>query len=139
MAKKQQKTWVYSPGKPQPGKVPESLKAEVTRKAQDLVETALKPHYVQPAPEDPQFNYIVDIYTRWYRHFFYFCAKYCVPGPNAIEPYFESIFARLDYVGDNRFNLSFQRHTGQWMTIYTDLSLDECLVAVKDDPWFIAG
>lgn len=61
MAKKQQKAWVYSPGKPQPGKVPESLKAEVTRKAQDLVETVLKPHYVQPAPEDPQFNYIVDI------------------------------------------------------------------------------
>ncbi len=139
MAKKQQKMWVYSPGKPKPAGVPETLKIEVARKAQELVETVLKPRYVQPAPEEPQFNYIVDVYTRWYRQFFYFCAKYCVAGPNAIQPYFESIFARLDYVGDNRFNLSFQRHTGQWVTIYTDLSLDECLAAVKDDPWFIAG
>lgn len=139
MAKRQQKRWVYSPGKPRSIKVPETLRAKVTHKAQELVETVLKPRYVQPAPENPQFNYIVDIYTRWYRHFFYFCAKYCVPGPNSIEPYFESKFARLDYVGDERFNISYQRHNKEWMTIYTDLSLDECLAAIKDDPWFIAG
>ncbi len=139
MTKKQQKAWIYSLGSAQSGKVPESVKAEVTRKAQDLVETVLKPHYVQPAPEDPQFNYIVDIYTRWHGQYFYFCAKYCVPGPNAIQPYFESKFARLDYIGNDQFNLSFQRYNGQWITIYTDLSLDECLTAVKDDPWFAAG
>jgi len=139
MAKKQQKTWVYSPRKPQPPQVPEVLKAEVARKAQELVEAVLKPRYVKSAPEDPQFNYIVDVYTRWYRQFFYFCAKYCVAGPNAIQPYFESKFARLDYVGGDRFNLSYQRYNEQWLTIYTDLSLDECLTAVKNDPWFIAG
>jgi hypothetical protein len=117
----------------------ETLKAEVSLKAQELVETVLKPHYVQPVPEDQQFNYIVDIYTRWHGHYFYFCAKYCVPGPNAIEPFFESKFARLDYVGNERFNLSFQRYNGQWVTIHTDLSLDECLTSIKDDPWFAAS
>lgn len=137
MAKKQQKMWVYSPGKPKPGAVPATLKAEVERRGQALVETVLKPRYVQPAPEKPEFNFVVDVYTRWYRHFFYFCAKYCVAGPNPIQPYFESKFARLDYIGGDRFNLSFQRYNEQWMTIYTDLSLDECLTAVKDDPWFI--
>ena len=28
------------------------------------------------------------------------------------------------------------RHNGQWMVIFPDLSLDECLAALCDDPWF---
>ena len=137
MTKRQQKHWVYSPGRPQPPKISETFKAEVERKGQALVDTVLKSRYVQPAPEDPQFNYIVDVYVRWYRHFFYFCAKYCNAGPYAIGTDFEARIARLDYIGSERFNLSYQRYNDQWMTIYTDLSLGECLTAVRDDPWFI--
>jgi hypothetical protein len=28
------------------------------------------------------------------------------------------------------------RHNGEWIEIFPDLSLDECLAAVRDDPWF---
>ncbi len=82
-------------------------------------------------------NYIVDIYTKWYRHYFYFCAKYCSPGPNALSPFFETKFARMEYVGQNRFHLSFMRHTGEWIQIHPNASLAECLSAVQDDPCFI--
>ncbi len=27
-------------------------------------------------------------------------------------------------------------YTGQWVQIYTDLTVDECLAAVRDDPYF---
>jgi hypothetical protein len=54
---------VYSPKKPTPPKVPESLKREVAMRANALVESVLKPKYVQPPPEEPQFNYIEDITT----------------------------------------------------------------------------
>jgi hypothetical protein len=133
---KTQRRWVYSPRKSSAVQVPASVKAEVQHQADQLVETVLKPQHVQPPPKDYDFNYIVDIYTKWYRHYFYFCAKYCVPGQNAISPFFETKFARLEYIGGSHFNLSFMRYTGEWIEIYPNLPLEKCLTAIKDDPFF---
>ncbi len=129
MAKKQ---WGYSPQKKQSTtKVPDSVKQEVEQKAKELVDATLKPQYVKPPPKEPQFNYLVDIYTRWYRHYFYFCSTYNVPGPNAISPSFEDKFARLEYVGPDQFNLSYMRHTEQWFEIAPDISLEQALTMIK--------
>ena len=62
--------------------------------------------------------------------------KYCSPGPNAIEPFFELKFARMEYLANERYNLAFMRYTGQWCEIGANLSLDECLHEIKFDPWF---
>src|SRR5204862_1224178 len=110
---KQRKTWVYSPPKPSPAPVSESLKAEVERKANELVETVLKPKHVQPPPRDPKFNYVTAISTRWHGRYFYFVSTYACPGPHAVSPSFEAKFARLEHAGGARFNLSFPRHTGK--------------------------
>ena len=134
---KRRKTWVFRPPKQPKPKVPDTVKTNVKAKANDLIETILKPNYIKPPSEDECFNYIVDIYSKWYRNYFYFCAKYACPGPNAISPFFETRFARLEYVGHERFNLSYMRHTGQWWEIYTDLSLDESLTAIKNEPHFL--
>jgi hypothetical protein len=91
-----QKMWVYSPPKL---KVPDSVKAELGKKATELINTVLKPEHVKPPPKNAKWNYIVDIYTKWHRNYFYFCAKYACPGPNALSPYFETGFARLEYAG----------------------------------------
>ena len=130
------KMWVYAPKKPTPPKMPEALKREVQTKANALVEAVLKPRHIKEPEPDPQFNYIVDITTKWYRSYFYFCSRYACPGPYALSPFFEDKFARLEYIGSGRFNVSFMRHTGQWVEIFTDQTLDECLAAVRDDPWF---
>jgi hypothetical protein len=81
-------------------------------------------------------RHIVDVYGKWFQSAFYFCAKYCVAGPNAIEPSFESKFVRMQYAGNNRFHLAYMRHTGEWIELYMDQTVDECLAAVKDDPNF---
>ncbi|GAC1641853.1 MAG: hypothetical protein NVS4B2_31420 [Chloroflexota bacterium] len=130
------KTWVDSPPKAPKSRVPEAIKRELDAKAGDIVASVLKPKHVKPAPADERFNYIVDIFTKWYRHYFYFCATYRCPGPNALSPSFEVRFARLEYIGAHRFALAFMRHTGQWMQVYPDLSLDECLAAIADEPYF---
>ena len=91
----------------------------------------------KPPPQAVVVDYIIDIYSKWYRIYFYFCAKYACPGPNAILPFFETKFARLEYIGNERFNLSYMRHTGQWWEIYTELSLDESLDAIRDEPHFL--
>jgi hypothetical protein len=134
---KRQMIWVKSPQRHPRPRVPEAIKAKLELKARELVDSILKPMHVKHPREDEQFNYIVDIYSKWYRNYFYFCSKYACPGPNAISPYFEANFARLEYVGNERFNLAYMRHTGKWCEIYAELSLDECLAAIRDEPHFL--
>jgi hypothetical protein len=126
--------WVASP--PPKPTIPTSVKADVTRQAQALVDTVLTPRYVREPPAEPQWNYVVALSTRWYRSSLYFCATYCCPGPNALSPSFEQRFARMEFAGDNRFHLAFMRYTGAWVVLYHDLPLDACLTAIRDDPWF---
>jgi len=83
--------WAMNPRKTSTASLPESLKMEVTSKANELIETVLKPKYIQPPLEDPQFNYIVDIYGKWYHKAFYFCAEYRVVGPHPLESGFDAI------------------------------------------------
>jgi hypothetical protein len=135
--KKPPKMWVYSPPKPPKPKVPDDLKAEVTVRAEALIEE-LKPLPIKKPPPGYTLNYIVDLYTKWFRGYFYFCAKYACPGPNAMSPLFEARFARMEYVGNNRFNLSYLRHTGEWIELEQGLTLNECLKAIKEDPYYIA-
>ena len=118
-------------------KVSDITKAQITSTADRLIETVLKPKYIQPPPEDTDFNYLVDIYSKWHSRYFYLCSKYNCPGPNALSPSFEDRFARLEYVGPDLFNLAFKRHTGQWVEIYSLMSLDECLKEIEDGNFFV--
>jgi hypothetical protein len=127
---------MYVPPRPRKPKAPDSLKALVAAKAEELINGYLKPAHVQPPPKNPQFNYIVDIYSKWYQSYFYFCAEYACPHPDAISPSFETRFVRMGYLGSDRFNLAYMRHTGQWWVIYESLSLEECLTAVRDEIHF---
>ena len=134
---KGRKMWVLIPPKKAKLKVPSAVKANVTAKANNLIDTVLKPAHIKPPAGDERFNCIVELYSRWYRNYFYFCSRYACPGPNAISPYFEAKFARLEYVGNNRLNLAYMRHTWKWCEIYISLSLDECLAAIRDEPHFL--
>ncbi len=131
---KSRKVWMYCPPKPPKPKVSEQLKEQVSAQALQLVEEHLKPNHMKSPPENPEFNYIIDIFTRWYHSYFYFCATYACPHPDAISPTFESRFARMGCEGDGKFNLSYMRHTGQWWPVRSSLTLEECLNEIRDDP-----
>ncbi len=105
-------------------------------KATDLIESVLKPKHIEPPPKEASFNYLVDITTKWIGSKCYFISVYRCPGTHAVSPTFETKFARMEYVGNAKFALSFMRHTGQWVELYDALSVDECLKAIQDDPWF---
>jgi len=133
--KKPRKMWMYVPPKPPKPKVPEDLKAEVTAQAETLIEE-WKPQFIKEPPKEDQFNYIVDLYTKWFRGYFYFCAKYACPGPTAISPFFESRSARMEYVGERRFNLAYMRHTGEWIEVEHGLTVNACLEAIRKDAYY---
>lgn len=136
MMAKQKKRWIYSPQKPSKPSIPDQIKEELTQKSQLLIDTVLKPTYIKAPPEEAQFNYLTDIWTKWYRGYFYFCTTYACPGPNALSPSFEDRFARMEYIGNGQFNLSYMRHTGQWWEVFTGLTVDESLDTIKNEPYF---
>ena len=135
-----QKTWTFAPSKAPRPKVPEELKAEVAQKSQQFLERVLKPKYIKKPRPNEKFNYVADVFTKWRQGFLYFCATYHCPGPNAMSPSFEHRFARLEYIGDKRFNMAYMRHTGLWWQIRERLTIDQCLAEVaQDGPFTLFG
>lgn len=134
---KRKKGWIATPAKRAKPKVPDALKKTLQEKANQVIEDTIKPKHIKPPPTDSNFNYLADIYSKWYRSYFYFCATYHCPGPNAISPSFDTKFARMEYVGGEKFNLSYMRHTEQWWEIYQDLPMLECIERIVQEPHFI--
>ena len=81
--------WAMYPRKTSPSPLPESRKMEVTTKANELIETVLKPKYIQPPVENPRFNYIVDIYGNRY------VSKYAKRGSGASRRSYETLIVRM--------------------------------------------
>ncbi len=129
--------WVFVPKKAAKVKVTDLVKSEMKKKAIKVIENKLKPMHIKEYPKNHEFNYIVDISYKWHQKYFYLIAKYCCPNPNAIQPFFECKFARMQYMGDDKFNLSYMRHTEKWFEIAENLTVDECLKSVAEDPYFI--
>jgi len=55
--------WAMYPRKTSTASLPEALKLEVTTKANELIETVLKPKYIQPPPEKSA----IQLYCRYLR------------------------------------------------------------------------
>lgn len=133
---KPREPWNIRPAKKR-ASVTASTKTEVETKARALIENVLKPKHVLPPKKDEQFNYITDIGAKWYRGYFYFFTTYACPSPSALSPRFEWMFARMEPLRDGTFALYAMRHTGkEWIGVLDALSVDECMKAIQDDPWF---
>ena len=84
MAKKEKrppKTWMLPSPTQRTAKaaVSASIKADLDARATKLVEDVLKPKYVKPPPEEPRFNYIVDVWIKWLGSTLYFGANLRLP------------------------------------------------------------
>jgi hypothetical protein len=130
---KQRKAWMPGPATKPNASLPGTVKDEVDTKARELIETVLKPKHMQPPPEGSQLNCIVDITIKWLGSKCYFVSIYRTPTQET----FETSFARMEYIGNGRFNLAFMRHTGQWVQLFEDQTVDECMTAIKNDAWFV--
>ena len=128
-------TWAPAKKESRP-KGSDSIKTSVKLKADALIENVLKPKFIKPPPKKSDYNYIADIFSKWHGNYFYLCSTYNCPGPNAMSPSFDTKFARLEHIGPDKFNLAFMRHTGQWVEIGYDLSLDKCLDDIENNDIF---
>ena len=136
MAKKPSKQWVYSPKSLPKPTVSDEMKRAIQEQCNTLIDTRLKPRHIESPPDEPHFSYIVDLYSQWYRNYFYFCAKYRCPAPTCISEFFDVRYTRLEYVAKDTYTLSYMRHTEKWQEVYSDLSLDECLSIIETEDLF---
>ncbi len=123
--------WFLAPKTKTKLKVPDSTKAEVMEKAEDFINKKLKPRYLKSKEVDSEFNTLVEISSKWHQNYFYFQGEYKCNSPERIADSFITKFARLEYQGNDRFNLSYMRHTGQWFEISNNLSLKEALKEIE--------
>ena len=63
-------------------------------------------------------------------------ARYACPGPNALSPFFDTGFARLEYLNNDLFSVAYMRHTGEWWQVRTDMTLAGALEAIRTEPIF---
>jgi hypothetical protein len=136
MTKKAPKQWMYSPKRGPKPKVSAALKGEVSRRADALLENVIMPARVVPPPPDMQWNYLVNLYTKWHGSYFYLCGTWRCPADNCLSEHFDLKFTRLEYAGNGQFNLAYMRHTGQWATVFPDLTLDDCLEQIETNELF---
>ena len=131
------KYWVRDPTaiKKYLPKINPSSKNEINDKLGHFIEQRMKPARITGPTGDN--NYVVDIYPKWHGSNIYMIQKFHCPSPNAFSPYFEDRVARLQYLGNDKFNLCFRRYTGEWILLYTDQDLSSCFDAIECDHFFM--
>lgn len=107
------KKWMTARPKRQP-------KSKLATDVRDAVDAQLSPIIAKlkrqfcTKPKNPQFNWPEDLFARWHRDALYFVVV--MRTPHGRPPTFESHAARMEHVGDGKFNLAVPMRRG-WNTI----------------------
>ena len=129
------KQWVYTPPRAKKPQVSTAAKEQITAQCQQLIDSEFKPRYIDLEPQENQLV-TTDIYGKWYRSFYYFCSTFYFNAPELPNAPIENKFTRLEYTGEDKFNLAYMRHTGQWWEVHTGISLKNALEEIKNNPIF---
>jgi hypothetical protein len=112
------------PAKP---KVPDDVRKSVD--AQAAVAVGVLKKQLRKKPTSPQFNWPEEIFFRWHRSALYVVVV--MRTPPGRPPTFESHSARMEYVGDNKFNLAVPMRRG-WNTFMREASSSECFKEISE-------
>jgi hypothetical protein len=128
--------WVYVGGragnKPSPGE-----KSVITAACEAFTADVLKPRFLPEIRPTTEHNYPIDIYGKWLGNKYRFITRYRSEHPRSYKPEFDAPFARIEYVSRDRFDLSWHRHTGEWLRMFEYLSLAEALHMIESTPHFM--
>jgi len=101
---------------------------------------ALYCRYAQPAlstVHPTELNYAVDILGKWRGNKYSFITRYRSGFLENLGEEFNSAFTRFDHVEEhlveNRFDVMWRRHTGQWLRHHIAVTLEEALHLVSTD------
>ena len=122
--------WVYVGGKAG-NKPSDAEKRAIAAACERFIDDVLKPRFL-PEVRPGAYNYCVEIFGKWHGTRYRFLQRYRNDRPDSYsEREFIAPFARLEYVGRDRFDLSYFRHTGQWWPLDRGVSLEEALALLE--------
>ncbi len=105
-------------------------KDAIAASCERFIADTLKPRFL-PAVQPTEFNYPVDIFGKWRGSKYSFITRYRSGFSDNLGEEFDAAFTRFDHVEaqltDNRFDVMWHRHTGQWFRLYAAVTLDEAL------------
>jgi hypothetical protein len=110
-------------------------KLGITAACEKFIADVLKPRFL-PEIRPTEFNYPVAIYGQWHGNTYRFITRYRSDDLHAYESEFDEPFARLEYVSRDRFDLSYRRHTDEWLRMFRGVSLAEALDLIENTPHF---
>ena len=105
-------------------------KAAISAACENLIATVLKPRYL-PEIRATKHNYPVDLFGRWRGSKYSFIVRFRSGFAENAGEEFDAAFARLDHIEEsaeeNRFDVMWHRHTGQWWRVYSSVTLEDGL------------
>jgi len=101
-----------------------------------FIETHLRPRFL-PEIHPTEFNYPVDLLGRWRGNKYSFIVRYRSGFADNAGEEFDAAYTRLDHVagstGDERFDVMWHRHTGQWFRMFPESTLEEALQLIGSE------
>ncbi|PYE99015.1 hypothetical protein BJ122_1465 [Rhodopseudomonas faecalis] len=109
-----------------------SEKAAITIACQRFIDEVLKPRFL-PTVRPTAFYYPIDIVGKWHGRRYRFIQRYRSGQPETLGEEFDAPFTRLDWIGPDRFDLQWHRHTGTWYRLHHGLTLEQALKTIEAD------
>ena len=110
---------------PNSGRREAARPAERAREA-GFIRDVLKPRFL-PQVRPTEWNSVIDIHGAWAPGRYRFMQRYRSGMEHNRGEEFDAAFARIDRVGQYRFDVYSMRHTGRWWRLHAGLTLDEAL------------
>ena len=110
----------------------EAEKASITEACERLIEEFFKPRFL-PAIRPTTFNYPIDILGKWHGTKYRLIQRYRSGLPENLNEEFDAPFARLDWISQDKFDIQWHRHTGEWFRLHRNLALAQALETIKSD------
>lgn len=111
---------------------PDDERMAIIAACDNFIAQVVKPRFL-PSVRPTRFNYPVDLYGKWHGGRYRFIQQYRSGYADNPNREFEAPFARFDYLGPDRFDVMWPRHTGQWWRLYHSVSLLDALHHVEHD------
>ena len=122
-----ERTWMPAkPKSPPRPKMADEVRKVVDTQAAPVV--ARLKRRICSKPKKGRLNWPDDVLVRWHRDALYFVVV--MRTPHGRPPTFETHIARMEYVGDGKFNLAVPMRRG-WNTIKNDASPEQCLKEIS--------
>jgi hypothetical protein len=126
------KARVWVPQAPRASWASEKEKQRIVAACELFIRDFIKPRF-QPQIEPTKWNYPVDIRGAWAGGRYRFIQRYRAGMEHNRGEEFDAPFARLDYVGQDTFDIYWMRHTGKWWRLYVGVTLAQALEILETD------